>query len=203
MFGGGGSAAVKKWVAQAISIKGISPSYAGALQTIAMKESGGNPNVVNRWDSNWKAGHPSQGLMQFIPSTFAAYKEPGYGNIKNPVHQIIAAINYLNRRYGGIYNHPGLKSMARGGPYKGYATGGRIIGDQWAMVGEQGPELMRLSGGSTIYNNRRTNSMLSDAAYTPSSSSTTYSNSSNSNSFFFTDSLCPSFWRYFSRKRKH
>ncbi|MEC3737051.1 tape measure protein [Bacillus safensis] len=183
MFGGGGSAAVKKWVAQAISIKGISPSYAGALQTIAMKESGGNPNVVNRWDSNWKAGHPSQGLMQFIPSTFASYKEPGYGNIKNPVHQIIAAINYLNRRYGGIYNHPGLKSMARGGPYKGYATGGRIIGDQWAMVGEQGPELMRLSGGSTIYNNRRTNSMLSDAAYTPSSSSTTYSNSSNSNSF--------------------
>ncbi|MDH6595865.1 tape measure protein [Bacillus aerius] len=183
MFGGGGSAAVKKWVAQAISIKGISPSYAGALQTIAMKESGGNPNVVNNWDSNAKAGHPSQGLMQFIPSTFAAYKEPGYGNIKNPVHQIIAAINYLNRRYGGIYNHPGLKSMARGGPYKGYATGGRIIGDQWAMVGEQGPELMRLSGGSTIYNNRRTNSMLSDAAYTPSSSSTTYSNSSNSNSF--------------------
>jgi len=183
MFGGGGSAAVKKWVAQAISIKGISPSYAGALQTIAMKESGGNPNVVNRWDSNWKAGHPSQGLMQFIPSTFASYKEPGYGNIKNPVHQIIAAINYLNRRYGGIYNHPGLKSMAKGGPYKGYATGGRIIGDQWAMVGEQGPELMRLSGGSTIYNNRRTNSMLNDAAYTPSSSSTTYSNSSNSNSF--------------------
>ncbi|RST66824.1 hypothetical protein EJB14_09960 [Bacillus pumilus] len=183
MFGGGGSTAVKKWVAQAISIKGISPSYAGALQTIAMKESGGNPNVVNRWDSNWKAGHPSQGLMQFIPSTFAAHKEPGYGNIKNPVHQIIAAINYLNRRYGGIYNHPGLKSMARGGPYKGYAKGGRIIGDQWAMVGEQGPELMHLSGGSTIYNNRRTNSMLSDAAYTPSSSSTTYSNSSNSNSF--------------------
>ncbi|MGV6982433.1 tape measure protein [Bacillus pumilus] len=183
MFGGGGSAAVKKWVAQAISIKGISPSYAGALQTVAMKESGGNPNVVNRWDSNWKAGHPSQGLMQFIPSTFAAHKEPGYGNIKNPVHQIIAAINYLNRRYGGIYNHPGLKSMARGGPYKGYAKGGRIIGDQWAMVGEQGPELMHLSGGSTIYNNRRTNSMLSDAAYTPSSSSTTYSNSSNSNSF--------------------
>ncbi|MCY7680143.1 tape measure protein [Bacillus pumilus] len=183
MFGGGGSAAVKKWVAQAISIKGISPSYAGALQTIAMKESGGNPNVVNNWDSNAKAGHPSQGLMQFIPSTFASYKEPGYGNIKNPVHQIIAAINYLNRRYGGIYNHPGLKSMARGGPYKGYAKGGRIIGDQWAMVGEQGPELMHLSGGSTIYNNRRTNSMLSDAAYTPSSSSTTYSNSSNSNSF--------------------
>ncbi|WP_186306405.1 transglycosylase SLT domain-containing protein, partial [Bacillus pumilus] len=74
--GVGGSAAVKKWVAQAIGITGISPSYATALETIAMKESSGNPTLVNRWDSNWKAGHPSQGLMQFIPTTFAAYKKP-------------------------------------------------------------------------------------------------------------------------------
>ncbi|WFO45962.1 phage tail tape measure protein [Bacillus pumilus] len=136
--GVGGSAAVKKWVAQAISITGISPSYAKALETIAMKESSGNPTLVNRWDSNWKAGHPSQGLMQFIPSTFSAYKKPGYGNIKHPVHQIVAAINYLNKRYGGIYNHPGLKSMARGGPYIGYASGGVIDNHQIAQLGENG-----------------------------------------------------------------
>ncbi|WP_342495636.1 phage tail tape measure protein [Bacillus sp. FSL K6-0994] len=136
--GVGGSAAVKKWVAQAISITGISPSYAKALETIAMKESSGNPTLVNRWDSNWKAGHPSQGLMQFIPTTFAAYKKPGYGNIKHPVHQIVAAINYLNKRYGGIYNHPGLKSMARGGPYIGYASGGVIDSHQIAQLGENG-----------------------------------------------------------------
>ncbi|WMT30437.1 phage tail tape measure protein [Bacillus aerius] len=136
--GVGGSAAVKKWVAQAISITGISPSYAKALETIAMKESSGNPTLVNRWDSNWKAGHPSQGLMQFIPTTFAAYKKPGYGNIKHPVHQIVAAINYLNKRYGGIYNHPGLKSMARGGPYIGYASGGVIDNHQIAQLGENG-----------------------------------------------------------------
>ncbi|WP_324657329.1 phage tail tape measure protein [Bacillus altitudinis] len=136
--GVGGSAAVKKWVAQAISITGISPSYAKALETIAMKESSGNPTLVNRWDSNARAGHPSQGLMQFIPSTFAAYKKPGYGNIKHPVHQIVAAINYLNKRYGGIYNHPGLKSMARGGPYIGYASGGVIDSHQIAQLGENG-----------------------------------------------------------------
>ncbi|MEK5135585.1 phage tail tape measure protein [Bacillus sp. FSL W8-0645] len=134
----GGSAAVKKWVAQAIGITGISPSYAKALETIAMKESSGNPTLVNRWDSNWKAGHPSQGLMQFIPSTFSAYKKSGYGNIKHPVHQIVAAINYLNKRYGGIYNHPGLKSMARGGPYIGYASGGVIDNHQIAQLGENG-----------------------------------------------------------------
>lgn len=126
--GGGGSAAVKKWVAQALAIKGLGAQYAGALETIAMKESGGNPNVVNTWDSNWKAGHPSQGLMQFIPSTFNAHKEPGHGNIKNPIDQILASINYLNSRYGGIMNHPGLVSMARGGPYVGYESGGTSPG---------------------------------------------------------------------------
>ncbi|MEC0886841.1 phage tail tape measure protein [Bacillus atrophaeus] len=133
-FGEGGTAAVKKWVAQALKIKGLGSEFAGALEAIAMKESGGNPNVVNRWDSNWKAGHPSQGLMQFIPSTFNAHKEKGYGNIKNPVHQILASINYLNSRYGGVLNHPGLKSMAKGGRYIGYDTGGLITRDHTAEV---------------------------------------------------------------------
>ncbi|WP_042886224.1 hypothetical protein, partial [Bacillus licheniformis] len=55
--GEGGSKAVKKWVAQALAIKGMGSTYAKALETIAMKESGGNPNVVNTWDSNAKAGH--------------------------------------------------------------------------------------------------------------------------------------------------
>uniref|UniRef100_UPI001EDD3E55 phage tail tape measure protein n=1 Tax=Bacillus subtilis TaxID=1423 RepID=UPI001EDD3E55 len=139
--GGGGSAAVKKWVAEALSIKGLGPQYASALETIAMKESGGNPNVVNTWDSNWKAGHPSQGLMQFIPSTFNAYKEPGHGNIKNPVDQVLASINYLNRRYGGIFNHPGLVSMSKGGPYVGYAMGGTspgVGGTKLAALNERG-----------------------------------------------------------------
>ncbi|WP_404482814.1 phage tail tape measure protein [Bacillus velezensis] len=133
-FGEGGTAAVKKWVAEALKIKGLGSQFSSALETIAMRESGGNPNVVNRWDSNWKAGHPSQGLMQFIPSTFNAHKEPGYGNIKNPVHQVLASINYLNSRYGGILNHPGLKAMAKGGRYIGYDKGGLITRDHTAEV---------------------------------------------------------------------
>lgn len=143
IFGGafkgkGGSKDVKKWVLEALSIKGLGTEFASALETIAMMESGGNPNVVNTWDSNWKAGHPSQGLMQFVPSTFNAHKEPGFDNIKNPVHQILASINYLNSRYGGIMNHPGLKSMAKGGKYVGYAKGGVINNPQVAALGENG-----------------------------------------------------------------
>lgn len=140
-IGGGGTEAVKKWVAQALSIKGLGSQFAGALETIAMRESGGNPNAINLWDSNAKAGHPSQGLMQFIPSTFNTHKEPGYGDIKNPVHQVLAAINYTNSRYGGIMNHPGLRSMANGGGYVGYESGGTSPGSggsKLAMLNERG-----------------------------------------------------------------
>ncbi|MGQ9009056.1 transglycosylase SLT domain-containing protein [Bacillus stercoris] len=183
-FSGGGSKAVKKWVAQALSIKGLGSEYAGALETIAMKESGGNPNVVNRWDSNWKAGHPSQGLMQFIPSTFNANKEPGHGNIKNPVDQILAAINYLNSRYGGILKHPGLVSMAHGGPYRGYATGGVINSPQVAALGENGfreyvittePRYRNQSLGMYAALGRE---LGADTGYTPEKAATSSSTSS-------------------------
>lgn len=188
-FSGGGSKAVKKWVAQALSIKGLGSEYAGALETIAMKESGGNPNVVNRWDSNWKAGHPSQGLMQFIPSTFNAHKEPGHGNIKNPVDQILAAINYLNSRYGGILKHPGLVSMAHGGPYRGYATGGVINSPQVAALGENGfreyvittePRYRNQSLGMYAALGRE---LGADTGYTPEKAATS-SNSSSVNITF-------------------
>ncbi|MCY8163118.1 transglycosylase SLT domain-containing protein [Bacillus inaquosorum] len=183
-FSGGGSKAVKKWVAQALSIKGLGPEYAGALETIAMKESGGNPNVVNNWDSNAKAGHPSQGLMQFIPSTFNAHKETGHGNIKNPVDQILAAINYLNSRYGGILKHPGLVSMAHGGPYRGYATGGVINSPQVAALGENGfreyvittePRYRNQSLGMYAALGRE---LGADTGYTPEKAATSSSTSS-------------------------
>ncbi|MEC1661042.1 transglycosylase SLT domain-containing protein [Bacillus mojavensis] len=183
-FSGGGSKAVKKWVAQALSIKGLGSEYAGALETIAMKESGGNPNVVNNWDSNAKAGHPSQGLMQFIPSTFNANKEPGHGNIKNPVDQILASINYLNSRYGGILKHPGLVSMAHGGPYRGYATGGVINSPQVAALGENGfreyvittePRYRNQSLGMYAALGRE---LGADTGYTPEKAATSLSTSS-------------------------
>lgn len=39
-------------------------------------ESGGNLNAVNLTDSNAQAGHPSVGLLQLIPATFAAFSGP-------------------------------------------------------------------------------------------------------------------------------
>ncbi|MCJ8222347.1 phage tail tape measure protein [Bacillus paralicheniformis] len=139
--GAGGTKAVNQWVTEAVGIAGVPLSWIPGLVTIAMKESGGNPNAINLWDSNAKAGHPSQGLMQTIPSTFNANKFPGHNNILNPIDNTLAAINYIKRRYGDISNHPGLKSMARGGGYVGYAKGGISPGrggSKWAILNERG-----------------------------------------------------------------
>lgn len=43
-------------------------------------------------------------------------------DIFNPVHNAVAAINYIKSRYGSPFNTPGIKSMARGGAYKAMPT---------------------------------------------------------------------------------
>ncbi len=129
---------IGKWIAAAVSITGVPKSWIGPLSTIAQKESGGNPKAINLWDSNAKAGIPSKGLMQTIDPTFQAYKKPGMNDIWNPVHNAVAAIRYIIARYGNVFNVPGIRSMARGGPYMGYASGGIINKPQLAMLGENG-----------------------------------------------------------------
>ncbi|WEZ61636.1 phage tail tape measure protein [Bacillus subtilis] len=127
---------VKQWLMAAIMATKTPVSWLPGLMTIAQHESGGNPKAINLWDSNAKAGHPSQGLMQTIPSTFNAHKLPGMNNILNPIHNAAAAIGYIKSRYGSINNVPGIRSMRHGGPYVGYANGGLITKEQIARVGE-------------------------------------------------------------------
>jgi hypothetical protein len=114
------------WIATALAITGTPPSWGGPLRTLIMRESGGNPNAINLWDSNARAGHPSQGLMQTIPGTFMAYHQPGTSwSITDPVANIAAGINYIKARYGSIFNvqqaNPNL-------PPKGYDLGGIATG---------------------------------------------------------------------------
>lgn len=156
LSGSGAGGNVKSWIAQAIAITGVPASWAQALETIAMKESGGNPRAVNRWDSNWKRGTPSMGLMQTIEPTFNAHKKAGMGDILNPVHNAVAAINYIKSRYGSVFNVPGIKSMARGGAYRGYALGTSYYPGGIGIVGEHGPELVELPRGSKVASNEKT-----------------------------------------------
>ncbi|WP_188191142.1 transglycosylase SLT domain-containing protein [Nonomuraea sp. SYSU D8015] len=90
------------------------------IWTIIYHESGGNPNAINNWDINAKNGVPSQGLMQTIPPTFNAHALPGYGQIREPVDNIIAGVLYTYSRYGNLAGHPGISSLERGGGYRPY-----------------------------------------------------------------------------------
>ena len=150
---------LQSWIAQAMGLAGAPASWANDLGIIAMAESGGNPNAINLTDSNAQAGHPSQGIMQTIPSTFAAYALPGHGNILNPVDNIIAGIRYIMSRYGDVFHVPGIVNMANGGPYIGYANGTGYAQGGLAMVGERGPELMYVPRGAQITPNSQLNSL--------------------------------------------
>jgi hypothetical protein len=115
---------VKQWIAAGMKLAGVKgASWAKGLATIAQRESGGNPNAVNNWDSNAKAGHPSAGLMQMIKSTFLAHAVKGHTSWMNPIDQVASSVRYIESRYGSISKVPGIASMAKGGKYVGYAKG--------------------------------------------------------------------------------
>ncbi|GAB2751505.1 phage tail tape measure protein [Sinomonas soli] len=114
------------WVQAAMGAAGVSGNaWLNGLETIAMFESGGNPNAQNNWDVNAQNGDPSRGLMQTIGATFEAYRLSSLpDNIFDPVANAAAAIRYIQSRYGSIGAVPGVASVAHGGGYVGYDSGG-------------------------------------------------------------------------------
>mgnify|MGYP002797477599 CR=1 FL=1 len=96
----------------------ISQGQIGKLLRQIQTESGGSETVVNHWDSNAAAGHPSQGLLQFIPSTFNTWAVGKYRDINKGFDQILAAINCLN--------HGGEGGWGNIGNGHGWATGGIV-----------------------------------------------------------------------------
>ncbi|MFC8262421.1 transglycosylase SLT domain-containing protein [Streptomyces sp. NPDC057291] len=98
---------VSTWINQSLEImhaKGIPGSYNGIYRNL-MRESSGNPNAINNWDSNAAKGIPSKGLLQVIDPTFKTYHVSGTSwNIYDPVANITAACNYAAHRYGSIDN---------------------------------------------------------------------------------------------------
>lgn len=92
-------------------------------------ESGGNPHIMQQIDDqNSRAGHPAEGLLQFVPSTFNAWAMPGHHNIMSGLDQIMAAINCLN--------HGGEGGWGNIGDGHGWWTGGEVWGKQLGWVGD-------------------------------------------------------------------
>lgn len=114
---------VERWrssVVRALEANGIEANSFRVSKILAtiQRESGGNPNVQNNWDSNARAGTPSIGLMQTIQPTFDAYKHAGHNNIRNGYDNLLAAINYIKHRYGtsdAAFNRVAAYGYANGG----------------------------------------------------------------------------------------
>lgn len=116
---------IDRWIDQATAVlerNGVPREQLDheAIRTIIEKESGGDPNAVNNWDSNASAGTPSKGLMQTIEPTFEEHSVPGHGNILDPVDNIAAATKYSIERYGSVSEVPGVEGVRSGSSYQGY-----------------------------------------------------------------------------------
>ena len=120
----------------------ISRSFRDELKQVIQNESGGIETRIQDAavdDINMKNGNPAQGLLQYIPQTFAKYAMPGHGNILAGFDQLMAFFNnsdYLN----SIGFSPVLHKIdwLNAGPVGGrrYANGGHITDTQLALVGD-------------------------------------------------------------------
>ncbi len=123
--------ALEDWIAQACTAAGVPANrqWIGGFKTAAPRESSGNPNACNLWDTNaitphgyskvrdygdgYRLNEPvrringtltpfqcSRGVVQCIPQTFARYHAAGTSvNIYDPVASIASSIRYVRDRY--------------------------------------------------------------------------------------------------------
>jgi len=137
----------------ALKAAGVPPpgtvaEWEAGLNTLITRESNWNAGAINNTDSNAQAGHPSQGLAQTIPSTFAAYHVAGTSNnILDPVANVAAAIRYIVSVYGNITN---VQQANANLPPKGYASGTNNASRGWHMIDEDGGEWINFRGGEKV-----------------------------------------------------
>jgi hypothetical protein len=113
------------WIAKALGVMGLPQALAKGVKQVILHESNGNPDAINNFDSNALAGHPSQGLMQTIPTTFKACVDPKLADrsITDPVANITAGVR-------SMIAHHGLETVLNGGRrdsngnYLGYGGAG-------------------------------------------------------------------------------
>ena len=97
------------WIRDAMRITGVDASWGPGLRRRMMQESGGRNIPQGIRDVNTRKGTPAFGPMQVIQPTFRSNAMPGYGDWQNPLHNTIASIRYIQRRY----RHP--DRLPRGG----------------------------------------------------------------------------------------
>lgn len=107
-FADPGGAGVERWrpmAMRAMAHVGFDPRNTAAVNAMLKQiatESGGNPGIAQQIvDVNGTGDSAGVGLMQIIPGTFAAYRDPSLPNDRrNPYANMVAALRYYKARYG-------------------------------------------------------------------------------------------------------
>lgn len=96
-------AEIKK-AAKAMGID-ISDSDVNGIASLIKNESGGDPKIQQQIQDVNSGGNEAQGLLQYVPSTFDAYKVKGHDDIHNGYDQLLAFFN--NKNWKQDYNPNG------------------------------------------------------------------------------------------------
>jgi len=149
---------VVSWLNDAMDITGVGNNWLAGLQRLVQLESGGDPHNQNPQDvidprTGRNLGN-AKGLLQMLSPTFSENRDKSLpDDIFDPVANAVAAIRYIQKRYGHVNHIPGLFQ----GKFEGYDSGhlfreptmtvGLRSGSR-AVIAERRPELL-VSGAAT------------------------------------------------------
>ena len=143
---------VGRWrdtIIQALQRVGLptSEDYVSAWLRQIKTESGGNPNILQQVRDVNSGGNEAMGLVQVIPSTFAAFRDKSLPNDrKHPLANLVAGMNWAKYKA----KRQGRSMLSFIGHGHGYKDGTQEATNGWAWVGENGPELVNFHGGEQV-----------------------------------------------------
>lgn len=124
------------------------------------KESGGNPTIRQQIsDVNSASGHPAQGLLQYVPSTFASWAVRGHTNLLNGFDQLLAMFNDSNWR-SDIANSGGWGPSG----HRARRNGGNVDKDKWYQVNEAGFEMFKPKVDGKVLNHEDSKRTISGSS---------------------------------------
>lgn len=148
----------KKIIEQAGSFmhESLSNSDISLIMKRIARESGGNATIKQQIsDINSKAGHPAQGLLQYVPSTFASWAVKGHTNLLNGYDQLLAMFNDSNWR-SDIANNGGWGPTG----HRARKNGGLVSKNHWYKVNEEGFELFKPNTDGKVINHNDSKTRL-------------------------------------------
>ncbi|MET7772437.1 hypothetical protein [Nocardia sp. NPDC005366] len=97
--------AVQRWrdlAIEALKREGFDPAQVEIMLSQIQSESGGNPDIAQQiTDINGTGEAAGVGLLQIIPGTFAAHRDPTLPNDRrDPFANMVASLRYYKSRYG-------------------------------------------------------------------------------------------------------